>query len=126
MSSSAEPPLQQRLVDLLDELRAGGLVAVEGTLGQQVARRAPAAGASGQAARGTHAGQRGVGGARGRVQVGHHRPDHQRARAEPAGELARGGQRVAGAADHHHEPVALHPGEQVEPGPAGGQPAARR
>jgi len=52
--------------------------------------------------RGAHAGQGGGGGARGGVQVGHHRPDHQRAIAEPASELLGRGQGVVGAAEHHH------------------------
>ena len=75
---------------------------------------------------GAQPGQRRRGRARGRLQVGDDRADHHRAGAEPPGELARGAQRVVGAAQHHHQPVAVHPGQQVEPGPPGDRRAARR
>ena len=71
---------------------------------------------------GAQPGQRGAGGGDGGLQVGRGRSDDDRARAEPAGEMPGRVQRVGAAADDQHQPVAVHAGQQVEPGPAGQDP----
>ena len=72
----------------------------------------------------TQPGDRGLGRRRGRHQVGHRRPDHDRAGPNRGEQRARRAQRVGRAAEHGHQPVALHGDQHVEAGVPGRPPDA--
>ena len=111
----------QRAVDPVDQQPPGVLVAGEDPLGEQVVGQ-DRAGRVRPGRRGQQPGQRRPRRAAGGEQVGHRRPDHDRALAEVLGQRLRRPAGVLHAAEDGQQPSSLHGGQGLDLQP-GGAPA---